>query len=109
MAVLTNKPGESSRLILDYFGILSDLVVTIGGGDIKELKPNPEGLFLCMEKAGVSKEQTWMMGDHYTDLSVAENAGVRSIFARYGFGETRGFVPTKIVDSFSEMVDFIGK
>ena len=109
MAVLTNKPGKSSRLILDHFGVSSDLVVNIGGGDIKELKPDPEGVFLCMKKAGISKEQTWMMGDHYTDLSVAENAGVRSIFARYGFGETRGFVPTKKVDSFSEMVDFIGK
>jgi phosphoglycolate phosphatase len=107
MAVLTNKPGASSRIILDHFGLSPYLVTTIGGGDISALKPDPAGAFRCIELADASKENCWMVGDHYTDLSVAKNAGIQSIFARYGFGEMRGFKPTQSIDSFSELLNFV--
>ncbi|MBN2703535.1 MAG: HAD-IA family hydrolase [Pontiellaceae bacterium] len=106
LAVLTNKPGDPSREILKHFALDHLFAAIIGGGDIAQLKPEPEGIFRCAELAGVPLERVWMVGDHYTDLSVARNAGVKSAFVCYGFGEERGFKPDHYFASFAELSQF---
>jgi len=106
MAVLSNKPGDASRAILSSFGFANHMEPILGGGDLPALKPAPDGVFACMEAAGSNADSTWMIGDHHTDLAVAENAGVKSGFAAYGFGEARGLVPTRSFASFRELTEF---
>ncbi|MBN2162136.1 MAG: HAD-IA family hydrolase [Pontiellaceae bacterium] len=106
IAVLTNKPGDPSREILRHFGLAECFTVIIGGGDTARLKPEPDGIVHCMELAGMDATQTWMVGDHYTDLAVAENAGVRSAYVTYGFGEERGYKPNVYFASFPELVGY---
>jgi phosphoglycolate phosphatase len=106
LAVLTNKPGDPSRQILDGFGISDAFTEIIGGGDVAKLKPEPDGVHRCMETAGADAANTWMIGDHYTDLAVAENAGVKSAFVQYGFGENRGRKPDVYFASFSDLVGY---
>jgi HAD superfamily hydrolase (TIGR01662 family) len=43
------------------------------------LKPDPEGLFKIMKKAGVSKNETIFIGDAGPDLEAGKNAGVRTL------------------------------
>ena len=78
----------------------------IGGGDIANLKPEPDGVFRCLRDAGKLASDAWMVGDHYTDLAVAENAGIRSAFLRYGFGDERGYKPVAYFASFQELVGY---
>ena len=106
LAVLTNKPGEPSRAILKYFGVADCFEAIVGGGDVERLKPEPDGVFYCMEQSGASKENVWMIGDHYTDLAVAQNADVRSALAQYGFGEERGYEPIQYFASFQALVGY---
>jgi phosphoglycolate phosphatase len=106
LAVLTNKPGDPSRAILKHFGIADVFTAIIGGGDITGLKPEPDGVYRCCELAGLAPARTWMIGDHYTDLAVAERAGIRSAFVRYGFGDERGCKPDVYFASFSELVGY---
>ncbi len=106
LALLTNKPGDPSRTILKYFGLADSFSSIIGGGDIAALKPEPEGVFQCRKTAGMDASRTWMIGDHYTDLAVAENAGIKSAFVRYGFGEARTYKPNVYFASFSELVGY---
>jgi phosphoglycolate phosphatase len=106
LAVLTNKPGEPSRAILKYFNLDFYFDSVIGGGDIPNLKPLPDGVFKCLERSGIDSSAAWMIGDHCTDLAVAENAGIRNAFVRYGFGEERGFKPNAYFASFSELVEY---
>jgi len=106
LAVLTNKPGDPSRQILEYFGIGDAFAAIIGGGDVENMKPDPDGIYRCMEIAGAHAANTWMIGDHYTDLGVADNAGIKSAFVRYGFGEERGYKPDVYFASFSELVGY---
>ncbi len=49
-----------------------------------KLKPSPDMIFDHMHKLGFSQENTVMIGDTITDLSAARNAGVVSIWAKYG-------------------------
>lgn len=106
LALLTNKPGEPSRAIMKHFGLDAFFIAVIGGGDLENLKPEPDGVFRCMELAGMAAAQTWMIGDHYTDLAVAENAGIKSAFVRYGFGEELGYEPDVYFASFPELVGY---
>ncbi len=110
LAVLTNKQGEQSREILRRLGIDLFFSNIIGGGDVAHLKPEPDGIHLCLKTTGIDPINAWMIGDHYTDLSVAKNAGIKSAFAQYGFGEPRGFEPRVYFASFPELVGyFIGR
>jgi len=106
LAVLTNKPGDPSREILQYFGINDAFSAIVGGGDVENLKPEPDGVHRCTKVSGVDAANTWMIGDHYTDLAVAHNAGIKSAFVRYGFGEERGYKPDVYFASFSELVGY---
>ena len=106
LAVLTNKPGDPSREILKHFGIAECFEAIVGGGDVPQLKPEPDGIFHCMKRTGIEKDRVCMVGDHYTDLAVAENAGVRSALVRYGFGEERGYKPNVYFASFQELVSY---
>ncbi len=106
LAVLTNKPGNPSREILKHFGLSDHFMAIIGGGDVERLKPEPDGILQCLEISGADAAQAWMIGDHYTDLAVAENGGIQSAFVRYGFGEERGHKPDAYFASFSELVGY---
>lgn len=106
LALLTNKPGDPSREILNHFNLGEYFDSIIGGGDVGRLKPEPEGIFQCMETASMEPAHTWMVGDHYTDLAAAENAGIASAFVRYGFGEEREHKPTVYFASFPELVGY---
>ena len=59
-----------------------------------------------MEAAGVEASRAWMVGDHCTDLAAAENAGIKSAFVQYGFGEEQGHKPDAYFASFSELVGY---
>lgn len=106
LALLTNKPGDPSREILKHFDLDGYFNTITGGGDIDKLKPEPEGVLHIMELTAMDSSNTWMVGDHYTDLAAAENAGIECAFVRYGFGEERGYKPTQYFASFPELVGY---
>ena len=77
--------------ILETLGILKYFDVTVGGGDVPELKPAPDLLYLAAKRMGVEVRPTdWVVGDHYTDLEVGRRAGVKVCHCAYGFGQPRG-------------------
>jgi phosphoglycolate phosphatase len=49
----------------------------IGGEDVKNHKPAPEGLFIAVEKLGLNKSETLYIGDSLVDAQAAKNAGIR--------------------------------
>lgn len=91
MAVTSNKTSVLIPRILERLGILKYFDVTVGGGDVPKLKPDPALLRLAAERMGVSLDPTdWVIGDHYTDLEVGRHAGIRVCRCAYGFGQPRG-------------------
>ena len=110
LALLSNKQGTSCRAIMRHFGFDGLFCAMVGGGDVAHLKPEPDGVFQCLETAAIDASNAWMIGDHYTDLAVAKNAGVKSAFMQYGFGEERGYEPHLYFASFPELVGyFVGR
>lgn len=86
MAVLTNKPGAPSVRILEGLGMLASFVEVIGGDSPHGRKPDPSGLLSLVSAAGVTPEETLLVGDSPVDLATARRAGTHICLARYGFG-----------------------
>jgi phosphoglycolate phosphatase len=87
LAVLTNKPRESTETILDgldlsvYFGRR-----IVAGDDPFPRKPDPAGLAHLIDQAEVTRHDTLLVGDSIVDWRTAQAAGTRACIVRYGLG-----------------------
>jgi phosphoglycolate phosphatase len=84
MAVLTNKPIGPSQAICDALGLSPYFFRIYGGNSFASKKPDPEGLLALIQEAGVSAQETLMIGDSDVDTRTARNAGVWSMGCSYG-------------------------
>ena len=103
LAVATNKPHDACVRLLEHFGLMPLFHSVCGGGSVGQLKPHPEMLETIMRSAGIGPADTWMVGDHRTDMEAARRAGVRSVFLTYGIGHPGDERPTVTVPSFGEL------
>ncbi len=86
LAVCTNKPEAPARALLDALG-LTRFFAAIGGGDSYPVrKPDPAHLLAVIAAAGCAPGRAVMVGDHHNDIHAARGAGVRSVWARWGYG-----------------------
>ncbi|MDG2308829.1 MAG: HAD family hydrolase [Candidatus Binatia bacterium] len=50
-------------------------------------KPNPSSLFNARDELGANLAESWMIGDHVKDVTLAANAGASGILVLTGHGE----------------------
>ena len=83
-AVVTNKMHEAAVDIVKLFfdGLID---VTIGQIDGVAQKPQPDSVFLALQKLGVSKDNAAYVGDSEVDCMTAQNAGIPCIGVTWGF------------------------
>jgi phosphoglycolate phosphatase len=105
LAVLTNKPGEMSRAILEGLGVASRFGYVLGGGDLPARKPDPAGLRRLMTETGAAPACTAMVGDSAIDVLTGRAAGVVTVGVRYGFApeSLRATAPDVVVDEPREL------
>ena len=104
LAVATNKPAESCDIILKHLGIYDWFISVLAADRFPVLKPAPDMITHIMTLAGVTPENTWVVGDNYTDLEAARRAGVSSIFVTYGYGTPGSETPTRQCDAFEAIL-----
>ena len=85
LSVLTNKPLEPSRKILDALGLLTFFDAVIGGDSPLGRKPAPAGL----RSLTATATDVMLVGDSPIDWDTAVAAGCDFVWARYGFGAQR--------------------
>jgi len=86
LAVCTNKPAAAARVLLSGLGLDGHFSALGGGDSFPMRKPDPGHLRATLAAAGVSAESAVMIGDHANDMLAARGAGVRAIFAGWGYG-----------------------
>ena len=89
LGINTAKPNFAVKSILDYLGVSRYFgSAIVAGGDCPEMKPSALPLRECASKMGGHRlsSHDWMVGDHWTDMKCAENAGVKGAFCAFGFG-----------------------
>lgn len=85
LAVLTNKPGDMSRVIVRELGLEGRFVGVVGGDDLATRKPDPEGLKNLAARANVRIEDAALVGDSAIDIVTARNAGALAIGVLWGY------------------------
>ena len=103
LAVVTNKPEGPATTIMDALGVSPYLDCLIGGGRCANLKPHPEPLLLALKETGCEAAKSWIIGDNWTDLGAAANAGVKACFCTYGYGSKRDYAFDVEIASFREL------
>jgi len=86
LAVCTNKPEAAARVLLSDLGLDRHFSALGGGDSFPMRKPDPGHLRATLAAAGAAPEDAVMIGDHRNDIEAARDAGVRAIFAGWGYG-----------------------
>lgn len=110
LAIFSNKLndyicGLAKKLYPDMFEI------PLGVGAIAS-KPAPDGVFMILDKFGVSADETVFVGDSEIDFETAKNAGVRAVGVSWGY-RGREFLEKlgmyAVVDTTNELNEIIMK
>jgi phosphoglycolate phosphatase len=105
LAVLTNKPVNPSRAIVDALGMGQFFAQVYGGNSFATKKPDPEGALKLLQESGVEPDQAAIVGDSHVDVRTGRNAGLWTVGVSYGFA-TRTLEnerPDVLVDSAQEL------
>ena len=110
LGVNTNKPNFAAKMILERFGLASCFgPAVVAGGDGIPLKPDAQSLRECAARLHGHRlsPQDWMVGDSWTDMQCAANAGVKGAFCSFGFGRLEGTRFTVRIDRFEELLGYL--
>jgi len=106
LAVITNKPDEAAKIVLEKLGVSEYFDEIMGGGCGHPLKPEPDALLYFAKKWNADVKESWMVGDHYTDLESGARAGMKCCWASYGFGDQKGLSYSLDAKSFADFVAY---
>lgn len=106
MAVLSNKPVNPSRAIVEALGLGPFFFQVYGGNSFSTKKPDPLGARTLLEEVGAKPQQTLMIGDSSIDVITGRNAGLWTCGVTYGFAPHTlcEAPPDVVVDSPQELV-----
>lgn len=85
MAVLSNKPVNPSRAIVEALGLADFFVQVYGGNSFETKKPDPLGVNTLLKETATSPENTMIVGDSSIDVLTGRNAGIATCGVTYGF------------------------
>ena len=110
MTVLSNKPVNPSRAIVEALGLKEFFASVYGGNSFETKKPDPLGVRVLLKEAGVEAGETIIIGDSSVDMLTAKNAGIFSCGVTYGLSpETLQKFPGDVmVDSPREWIELFG-
>jgi phosphoglycolate phosphatase len=105
MAVLTNKPVNFSRAILDGLDFSKYFRYVYGGNSFEKKKPNPMGIQVLLRDLGAAPREAMIIGDSDVDIRTARNAGTWACGVSYGLGveSLREHPPDLMVESLIDL------
>ena len=108
LAINSNRLNYSlNELVEKYYSDIG--FVLIEGHKIDfPCKPDPLGVNNILEKANVSSDDAFYIGDSITDIKTAENANVDCIIVKWGYGDETAFnheYPLKVINDFSQLYE----
>jgi len=105
LAVLTNKPVNPSRAIVEALGLGQFFSQFYGGNSLATKKPDPEGARKLLEENGVKPQQAAIVGDSHVDVQTGRSSGLWTVGVTYGFTThtLQDEAPDVLVDTAGEV------
>jgi phosphoglycolate phosphatase len=109
MAVLSNKPVNPSRDILQALGLGDFFVRIYGGNSFTTKKPDPLGVLSILQETGVAADEALMIGDSSIDVLTGRNAGIWTCGVTYGFAphSLEDVPPDVLIESPCELEELL--
>jgi phosphoglycolate phosphatase len=85
MAVLSNKPHESTLAVMKIYFPRREFRAILGARDGYPAKPDPSAALEIARLLGVKPEEIIYIGDTNTDMRTANAAGMYAVGALWGF------------------------
>ena len=86
--IVTNKPRYLAEQLLEKMQLEQRCKVLICPDDVSRPKPDPEPMYLALEKLGIPRggaASVLYVGDHIRDIEAGNAAGMPTILAAYGY------------------------
>jgi phosphoglycolate phosphatase len=106
LALATNKPRETTELVLAALGLARYFRVVVAGGDPPRQKPSAEPLCFIAERLALEPSELVMVGDGPQDVLAGRAAGARTVAVRGGMAEEERLLaarPDIVVASLGEL------
>lgn len=109
MAVLSNKPVNPSRDIVQALGMGDFFVRIYGGNSFPTKKPDPLGAQTILQETAVAADEALMIGDSSIDVLTGRNAGLWTCGVTYGFAphSLEEVKPDVLVDTPRELGELL--
>jgi len=99
IAIFTSKDTLRTNYVLKKKKLKFDCVIT--SDNVKNGKPNKEGVLKILSKLKIKKENTVYIGDTKVDELTAKNARIKFLYANWGFGGKR----KKSIKSLKDLIN----
>jgi len=109
--IMTNKAKKFAKPIVSSHPVLKSAGCLIAGDDVSVPKPSPEGLIKASQMLSIEPSDIIYLGDDRRDVMAANDAGMASMAARYGYLEigddAKSWGAKYIIDKPSELLDYL--
>lgn len=106
LAIVTRNSRKAALKAVNVLGLSANTIV-VGREDVATLKPHPQGLELAIQRFGLGKEATIMIGDTFHDVEAAHAAGIKCVIVK---NESLKFKPTGAdyyLDGLNQLPDLV--
>jgi pyrophosphatase PpaX len=110
LAVYSGASTHSARLRVGHAGLLDHFAVVLGGDQVENYKPHPEGLLKLLDQFQVAPESAVFIGDMVADITAGRGAGTKTIAVTWGAAtaaELRAARPDFVIDAPAELENLL--
>lgn len=111
-ALVTASVRSVINGLVDAHGLHGAFDIIVTGDEVKEKKPDPEGILFTLAALGADKDRAVMLGDSEKDILAAHNAGIDSILffppehdLFHDLKQLQADKPTRTIHSWQELTD----
>ena len=110
LGIVSTKYRRRINEVLIREALLDRFQIVIGGEDVEEHKPHPQGLLRAIDELKCPTPSVLYVGDSVVDAEVARRAGVPLVVVLTGTtsrDEFDNYDPLAMLDSISELPEFL--
>ena len=112
LGIVSTKYRRRISEVLQREALLHGFEVVIGGEDVEQHKPHPQGLFAALERLECSPASVVYVGDSVVDAELAKRAGVPLIVVLSGVtprGDFDSYEPMAVLENIAELPRVFGE
>jgi pyrophosphatase PpaX len=112
LAIVTTKREDVAFKGLRLMKLDSFFDVMIAYDHVKKVKPDPEPIFLALEKLGSKPEEALMVGDNFHDVLAGKNAGTKTAGVAWtikGRDYLAKYEPDYMLENMKDLLTILGE